>query len=84
MTVMYEEDRSQRFARAGFLTPLKNKPLVIDPLRFWRLTGEGWKFVLGEEGEIVAYLPPNVEDRLNSLAEEDRLNRALRRKGAKK
>lgn len=80
MTVMYEDGRQQRFARAGFLTPPTDKTLILDSLRFWQLTGEGWKFVIGEEGEVIAYLPPKVEDRLNALAEESRLQRFMKRK----
>jgi hypothetical protein len=65
---------SMRFAQAGFHIPSRNT--VLDPLRFWELTDEGWRFVVGEDGAILAYMPPKLGDRLARLTETKNLDRA--------
>lgn len=51
-----------KFAQAGFMIPRQNT--VLDSARFWELTAEGWRFVVAEDGAIVAYLPPPLASRL--------------------
>jgi hypothetical protein len=51
-----------KFAQAGFLIPRQNT--ILDSYRFWELTEEGWRFVVAEDGSIVAYLPPPLSARL--------------------
>jgi hypothetical protein len=36
----------------------------MDSLLIWVLIEEGWRFVLDEEGVLIAYLSPSIKDRL--------------------
>lgn len=66
------------WARAGFQIPRPNT--VLDATRFWQLTGEGWRFVVGESGEILAYLPPPLKVRLDALTDTNNLARQPKKK----
>lgn len=58
-----------RWASAGFQIPREN--LTLDADRFWQLTGEGWRFVVGEDGCIIACMPPTLGVRLEALTESN-------------
>lgn len=66
------------FARLGFQIPRDN--LQIDARRFWTLTGEGWRFVVGEDGCIVACLPPHLSMRLEALNRMNEIARGKKRR----
>ena len=69
-----------QWARAGFQIPRENT--VLDSERFWQLTGEGWRFVVGQDGCIVACMPPTLGVRLEALTETNilRQKQALTKK----
>lgn len=69
------------FARAGFQVPRPNT--VLDAARFWQLTGEGWRFVVGEDGAIVACLPPPLSKRLEALTDTENAKRKPGKKRGK-
>ena len=62
---MDKEQRPEAFKAAGMLIPKRGTKL--SGVTFWRLTDEGWRFVVDEEGKIIAYYPPSLSNRLHSL-----------------
>jgi hypothetical protein len=57
---------------AGFCLPAEGESVELDAFRIWVLIDEGWKLVIDEEGTLLAYLPPLVEERLESLGKRVR------------
>jgi hypothetical protein len=55
-------DVAIKLAQGGFALP-RERTFIPTEL-FWQLTDEGWRFIVGEDGKIVAYSPPSLESRL--------------------
>jgi hypothetical protein len=76
---LLNEARKFEFAKVGLEVPRQNT--WLDAERFWYLVREGWKFAVGEEGEIIAYIAPSLGDRLAALTDNANL---ARKQAAKK
>jgi len=69
-------DKRLEYAKAGFQVPRPNT--VLDGSRFWRLVAEGWRFVVGQDGVILACLPPMLNARLDAMTDIDNAVRKQR------
>ncbi len=76
---LFDETRRFEFAKAGLEIARPNTMLNAE--RFWYLMREGWKFVVAEDGSILSYIAPSLEDRLAALTDNANL---ARKQAAKK
>lgn len=73
-----------KYAQVGLFVPKQS--LILDPLKFWELTDEGWRFLVGEDGSILAYMPPQLTERLAAQRPTrpvQRMRKASRMRGFK-
>lgn len=81
----FVESRRLNYSRAGFEIP--SRKLILDATRLWFLIQEGWKFVIDEDGVILAYLTPELDHRLAALTDRAhvvRKTRSDKRRGLKR
>jgi hypothetical protein len=79
LTALFDSTRRFEFAKAGLEVARPN--LVLNAERFWYLMREGWKFVVAEDGSILSYIAPSLEERLAALTDNANL---ARKQAAKK
>lgn len=71
-----DDIRRLEYAKAGFQVPRKNT--TLDGARFWRLIAEGWRFVVAQDGGILACIPPMLNARLDAMTDIDNAARKQR------